>query len=103
MVKKGSPDVFPIEFTKGFSPNGDGMNDQLVFRGLEHYLKSQLYVFTRSGQLVHQSIDYQNDWGGTTIQSTLTSLELVPTGVYYYVLKLGGTNRSIKGFVYIGY
>lgn len=92
-----------ITAPEGFSPNGDGMNDQLVFRGLEHYLKSQLYVFTRSGQLVHQSIDYQNDWGGTTIQSTLTSLELVPTGVYYYVLKLGGTNRSIKGFVYIGY
>jgi len=88
---------------EGFSPNGDGVNDHLVFHGLENYLKSQLYVFTRSGQPVYQSIDYLNDWGGTTIHSTMTSLELVPTGVYYYVLKLGGTNRSVKGFVYIGY
>jgi len=88
---------------EGFSPNYDGINDRLVFNGLEHYLKSQLYIFTRSGQPVYQSLDYQNDWDGTTIHSTLTSLELVPTGVYYYVLKLGGTNRSIKGFVYIGY
>jgi len=92
-----------ISAPEGFSPNGDGINDQLVFRGLEHYLQSQLYVFTRSGQPVYHSLDYLNDWGGTTIHSTLVSLELVPTGVYYYVLKLGGTNRSIKGFVYIGY
>jgi len=92
-----------ITAPEGFSPNGDGSNEQLVFRGLENYLKSQLYVFTRSGQLVYQSLDYLNDWGGTTTKSTLTSLELVPTGTYYYILKLGGTNRSLKGFVYIGY
>ncbi|NEW84675.1 MAG: gliding motility-associated C-terminal domain-containing protein, partial [Mariniphaga sp.] len=58
---------------------------------------------TRSGQPVYHSLDYLNDWNGTTLKSTLTDLQLVPTGVYYYVLKLGGTNRSIKGFVYIGY
>ena len=92
-----------LTIPEGFSPNGDGVNDHLVFRGLENYLKSQLYVFTRSGQLVYGSVDYLNDWGGTTIKSTLTELQLVPTGVYYYVLKLGGTNRSVKGFVYIGY
>lgn len=92
-----------INAPEGFSPNGDGINDQLVFRGLEHYLQSQLDVFTRSGQPVYHSLDYLNDWNGTTLKSTLTDLQLVPTGVYYYVLKLGGTNRSIKGFVYIGY
>jgi len=92
-----------ITAPEGFSPNGDGINEYLVYRGLEHYLKSQLYVYTRSGQLVYQSVDYLNDWDGTTIQSSLTDRKLVPTGVYYYVLKLGGTNRSVKGFVYIGY
>ena len=92
-----------INAPEGFSPNGDGINDFLVFRGLEHYLQSQLYVFTRSGQPVYHSLDYLNNWDGSTVKSTLTDLQLVPTGVYYYVLKLGGTNRSIKGFVYIGY
>jgi gliding motility-associated-like protein len=92
-----------VTVPEGFSPNGDGKNDNLVFRGLENYLKSQLYVFTRAGQPVYQSLDYLNDWNGTTIRSSLASTELVTTGTYYYVLKLGGTNRSIKGFVYIGY
>ena len=92
-----------IKITEGFSPNGDGVNDVLVFQGLENYPKSQLYVFTRAGQLVYQSQDYLNDWDASMIKSTLTNKKIVPQGTYYYVLKLGGTTRTIKGFVYIGY
>ncbi len=92
-----------IVLPEGLSPNGDGINDFFVIKGLQNYKKSQLYVYTRAGQLVYQSKDYQNDWNGKTIQSTLTNLELVPTGTYYYILKLGDTNRTIKGFVYVGY
>jgi gliding motility-associated-like protein len=98
-------DIFDSEIIipEGFSPNGDGVNDLFVFSGLENYRKSQLYVYTRAGQPVYQSVDYLNDWDGTTVQSTLTGMQLVPVGVYYYILKLGGTDRSLKGFVYIGY
>ena len=95
-----------VKVIEGFSPNGDGLNDQLVFKGLENYPKSQLYVYTRSGQLVYQSQDYLNDWDGRTInpaRAGLTNKEIVPQGTYYYVLILGGTTRTIKGFVYIGY
>ena len=92
-----------ITAPEGFSPNGDGANEFLVFIGLDNYLKSELYVFTRSGQLVYQSNDYLNNWDGTNKESTVNNLQLVPTGTYYYVLKLGGTTRTLKGFVYIGY
>ena len=88
---------------EGFSPNGDGANEFLVFRGLEHYPKSQLYVFTRAGQPVYRSDDYLNNWDGSTFKSSLTNVILLPTGTYYYVLKLGGTTQILKGFVYIGY
>ena len=87
----------------GFSPNGDGVNERFVFGRLENYLQSQLYVYSRSGLLVYQSSDYQNDWDGKSIRGVLTNLEIVPSGIYYYVLKLGGTSRSMRGFVYIGY
>jgi gliding motility-associated-like protein len=98
-------DIFDagLKVPEAFSPNGDGKNDQLVFPGLEHYPKSHLHIYTRSGQLVYASVDYLNDWDGRTITSTVSNLKLVPTGVYYYVLELGGVNRTIKGFVYIGY
>lgn len=92
-----------VALTEGFSPNGDGINDQLVFRGLEKYPESHLYIFTREGSLVYKNNNYQNDWDGRTIQSTSGNIIKVPTGVYYYILELGGTNRKIKGFIYVGY
>jgi gliding motility-associated-like protein len=92
-----------LKVPEAFSPNGDGLNEHLVFTGLEHYPQSHLHVYTRSGQLVYASSDYLNDWDGSWIKSNLTNNGKVPTGVYYYVLELGGVNRTIKGFVYIGY
>lgn len=92
-----------IAIPSGFSPNGDGVNERFTIGRLENFSQSHLYVFTRTGLLVYQSTDYQNDWDGKSIREVITNLEIVPTGVYYYVLKLGGTNRSMKGFVYVGY
>lgn len=92
-----------LKIPEAFSPNGDGLNEFLIFKGLENYPKSQIYIYTRSGQLVYQSEDYLNDWDARTFKSTVSYKELVPTATYYYVLKLGGTSRIIKGFVYIGY
>jgi len=83
---------------QGFSPNGDGVNDLLKFEGLDHYKPSELTIYTRSGRQIYTSADYQNEWDGR-----MSNQKLVPTGVYYYVLKLGQTNRVIKGFLYIGY
>jgi len=98
-------DIYDSEIIipEGFSPNGDGINDLLIFKGLEKYLQSQLYIYTRSGILVYQSNDYQNNWNGIDITSAMTSPQYVPTGTYYYILKLGGTNRMLKGFIYVGY
>jgi gliding motility-associated-like protein len=92
-----------ITAPEGFSPNGDGANEHLVFIGLENYPLSQLYVYTRAGQMVYQSEDYRNDWDATINTRSNLNGQIVPTGTYYYILKLGGTERVMKGFVYIGY
>jgi hypothetical protein len=57
--------------------------------------------YTRSGQLIYKSMDYYNDWSGNAMNSSLQDGTLLPTGTYYYVLHLGGTDRYIKGFVYL--
>ncbi|NEW81521.1 MAG: T9SS type B sorting domain-containing protein [Mariniphaga sp.] len=97
-------DIYDITtIPEGFSPNGDGINDHLIFGGLENYPQSKFSIYNRSGQLIYQSLDYQNDWDGKTIEKSMTNLQTIPSGVYYYVLKLGGTTRIVKGFIYIGY
>ncbi|HZK61514.1 MAG TPA: gliding motility-associated C-terminal domain-containing protein, partial [Anaerovoracaceae bacterium] len=93
----------PIMIPEGFSPNGDGINELLNFEGLGAYGVSQLSIFTRTGEIVYTSDDYQNDWDGTNTNSKMNNFEKVPSGTYYYVLKLGGTNRTLKKFIYIGY
>jgi gliding motility-associated-like protein len=88
---------------EGFSPDGDGINELFIIQGLEGYPMSTLSIYTRSGQLIYESQDYQNDWGGRALHSIIKDGTLLPTGTYYYVLHLGGTSRYIKGFVYIKY
>jgi len=90
----------PIYLPEGISPNGDGLNDRFVIKGLEAYEKSSLTIFGRDGVTIYKNDDYQNDWTG--LQNTRNHSAIpVPPGTYYYLLCLGGTKKIIKGFVYI--
>lgn len=60
------------------TPNGDDLNDILVFEGLEYLPKSKLRVWNRWGQLVFESDDYKNNWKGDDLSE----------GVYFYALTL---------------
>ena len=88
---------------EGISPNGDGINDVLEFKGLEKYEGSTLIIYSRSGVPVFRSSGNNYIWDGKITRGTLKTLERVPSGTYYYVLKLGQTNRILKGFIYVGY
>ena len=88
---------------KLFSPNGDGINDNFEIDGLKDFPKSQLNVFTRSGQLVYSNEDYKNDWDGRFMTSSWSHNQIVAPGVYYYILNLGGATQKLQGFVYIYY
>jgi gliding motility-associated-like protein len=88
---------------KLFSPNGDGINDNFEIDGLKDFPKSQLNVYTRSGQLVYSSEDYKNEWDGRFMTSSWSHNQIVAPGVYYYILNLGGATQKLQGFVYIYY
>ena len=98
-------DIFdgPVWIPEAISPNGDGQNEYFVIRGLSAYKNSALTIYTRAGQLIYRSLDYQNDWSGRTLNAAVSDGTLLPTGTYYYVLHLGGTTRYLKGFVYLLY
>ena len=98
-------DIFdgPVWIPEAISPNGDGQNEYFVIRGLSDYKNSTLTIYTRAGQQVYKSLDYQNDWSGKSLNSPISNGTMLPTGTYYYVLHLGGTTRYLKGFVYLLY
>ena len=85
---------------EAISPNGDGLNDQFVIKGLSAYPESSLTVFSRTGVVVYMNDDYQNDWAGVPNKGRLSGRP-VPSGTYYYILCPGGTKRKIKGFVFV--
>lgn len=78
-----------IFLPEGFSPDGDGKNDRLVFTGVEYFAPALLKVFNRYGTIVYESTDYKNDWDGN-YQSNNKPL---PDGTYFYTLQLNDKRR----------
>ncbi|MEL7425969.1 MAG: gliding motility-associated C-terminal domain-containing protein, partial [Bacteroidota bacterium] len=82
-----------VNIVNFLSPNGDGKNDVLFFRGLDNYPANQLSVFNRWGDLLFSKPNYQQD--GLYWDATFNG-QLLPAGVYYYVLQVGTTAAPIK-------
>ncbi len=73
-----------------FTPGSDGVNDLLVFDGLDDYPNSSLYIYNRWGNKIYEDMNYQNNWNGNQVVD----------GTYYYILTLND-GRSLTGFVTI--
>ena len=84
--------LFPELFIpEGFSPNNDGTNDAFVIRNTKDR-KIELEIFNRWGNRVYRSSDYKNDWDGRCQEKLCLGQDL-PTGTYYYIIQLGGTDK----------
>ncbi|WP_170139358.1 gliding motility-associated C-terminal domain-containing protein [Larkinella arboricola] len=78
-----------VVIPEGFSPNGDGKNDQFVIRNVGQ-LKAELTIFDRNGTVVYESKDYQNDWDGRDRGKFL------PTGTYFYSIRLSDGRKFTR-------
>lgn len=82
MTVEGSDDVIEnLTIPQAFTPDGDGINDNLVIPGLENYPDNELIILNRWGNQVFYSRSYQNDWTGTNSQ-----LNPLQEGTYFFVL-----------------
>lgn len=85
--------VNPFTFYNGFSPDGDGKNDQWNIKNIELYPDNKLSIFNRWGDEVYNAKGYTNAtaWDGANVQS----------GTYYYVLNVtvDGAPQVYKGFI----
>lgn len=85
--------LIDVNIVNFLSPNGDGKNDELIFRGLENYPGNQLSIYNRWGDLLFSKPNYQLD--GQYWDATYKG-QLLPPGIYFYVLRVGLTAEPIK-------
>lgn len=96
----------PFFIPEAFSPNGDGLNDLFVIKGLEKFRRAQIEIFNRWGNVVYRSENYGTGpdrdgyWNGVAASGLRIESGPVPSGTYYYILKING-QRNISGAIYL--
>jgi len=90
--KEGTPFLFPTLFT----PNGDGINDNFIIKGLEDYPENDLEIFNRWGNQVFKASGYMSQgklWDGANLND----------GTYFYILKvtMNGVQKQYGGYTTI--
>ncbi|WP_144895661.1 Ig-like domain-containing protein [Lutibacter sp. Hel_I_33_5] len=92
---------------KGFSPNGDGVNDVLIIPALAEYPNFKLEIYNRFGNTVYtyqnkgQRVQKTFGWDGKSNVSTTKEFG-VPVGTYFYTIYFNkGNKKPIAGWVYL--
>lgn len=70
-----------LQIPNAFSPNGDGVNDDWIIKGIDVYTVPEVKLFNRQGEVVFHT------WGRSQpFNGKLRGTEL-PVGVYYYIVR----------------
>lgn len=85
-------EVLAVHIPNVITPNGDGMNDQLIIKGLEQYGDNELIILNRWGNHVFEQKRYMQNWDGKGLSE----------GTYFYLLRIkdgAGQWQELKGYV----
>jgi len=86
-----------LEFFNGFSPNGDGQNDNWNIPVLNYFPINNVLIINRWGSEIWKGTNYNNKtvvWKGKNMND-----EGMPDGTYYYIINYGATEK--RGWVFI--
>jgi gliding motility-associated-like protein len=88
----------------GFSPNDDNINDEFVIVDLPLlYPNFKLEIYNRYGNILYVGNINTPNWNGTTSEGGIkVGGDVVPTGVYFYILNFNDGERApIQGRLYL--
>ncbi len=98
-----SVETFPTDFNipEGFSPNGDGINDLFVIRGISNFPENEFTIFNRWGNKAFEASPYKNTWSGKAEMGLRVGGDELPVGIYFYILDLKDGTPVYKGTIYL--
>jgi gliding motility-associated-like protein len=70
-----------LDVVNVITPNGDGINDKLVFKNIDQFGTCIINIYDSRGVKLYSSSNYQNNWDARY------QGKIVPEGTYYYVLE----------------
>ncbi|MBW8684515.1 T9SS type B sorting domain-containing protein [Chitinophaga rhizophila] len=80
-----------VEVPNVITPNGDGVNDKLVIKGLNKFVQNEIVIYNRWNNVLYRKQNYQGEWDGQGLRA----------GTYYYTLK--GLDANGQWHTYNGY
>lgn len=86
-----------LRIPNAFSPDGDGTNEGWVIEGMDYRVHYKVVIFDRWENIVFQSDNYQNNWGGENYASG----ENLAEGTYFYLIMPSDGSPSQSGFIYL--
>lgn len=97
--------ITDIRIPEIFTPNGDGKNDIFNIKNIEFFPDNELLIFNRWGNLVYSMKSYDNSWDGSPNAAGKTGSSKLPTGTYFYLLKLtmNSEEKVFRSFIQLVY
>ncbi|MEP7093355.1 MAG: gliding motility-associated C-terminal domain-containing protein, partial [Flavobacterium sp.] len=81
----------------GFSPNGDNVNDTFTILKIDFlYPDYTIEIFNRYGNILFKGNKNKPDWDGRNSGESGFGGEIVPNGVYFYVIHFNKDNKPAK-------
>ena len=89
-----------FDIPEAFSPDGDGVNETFIIKGVDNFPGNTLIIFNRWGNEVYNVTDYDNMWSGTSTSKLNVAGDKLPTGTYYYIFDTKTEQYGVlKGYV----
>ncbi|MCK7589647.1 gliding motility-associated C-terminal domain-containing protein [Subsaxibacter sp. CAU 1640] len=87
----------------GFSPNGDGTNDDFDIPNIRTLFPNfTLEIFNRYGNVLYKGNKDTPNWDGKSKKGSTLGNSVLPVGVYFYILEFNdGVREPVQGRVYL--
>jgi gliding motility-associated-like protein len=96
------------------TPNGDGINDQLIIKGIENFPSNHVVIVNRNGTKIFDVLNYDNSEtiflgmakvNGTFEGKVVGRTEYLPQGTYFYSISytLGTVSKRKTGYFVLKY